>query len=51
MLLRTMIWTLVIIAVVVVLWCWYQGSWYHSLFKATPDCVCENLNADQALER
>lgn len=43
-----MIWTIVIIAAVVGLWYWYEGGWDRGLFKAAPDCVCENLNADQA---
>jgi thioredoxin 1 len=48
MLLRTMIWTLIIVIAVVGLWYWYEGGWDRSLFKAAPGCVCENLNADQA---
>jgi rhodanese-related sulfurtransferase len=43
-----MIWTIVIIAAVVGLWYWYEGGWDRSLFKASPGCVCENLNADRA---
>lgn len=45
---KAMIWTIVIIAAVVGLWYWYEGGWDRSLFKASPGCVCENLNADRA---
>jgi len=48
MIFRRMLWTLLIVAAVVGLWYWYEGSWDHSLFKAAPGSVCENLNADQA---
>jgi rhodanese-related sulfurtransferase len=43
-------WTflLTIIAAVVGLWYWYEGSWDRGLFKASPGFVCENLNATQA---
>ena len=43
-------WTflLIIIAAVVGLWYWYEGSWDRGLFKASPGFVCENLNANQA---
>ncbi len=43
-----MIWTIVILATVVGLWYWYEGSWDRRLFKAVPGRVCANLNADQA---
>lgn len=45
---KPMIWTIVIIAVVVGLWYWYEGSWDRSLFTAAPGRVCANLNSDQA---
>jgi rhodanese-related sulfurtransferase len=48
MIIRRMFWTLLIAAVVVGLWYWYEGSWDGNLFKAAPGCVCANLNADQA---
>lgn len=43
-------WTflLIIIATVVGLWYWYEGSWDRNLFNASPGFVCENLNANQA---
>lgn len=43
-----MIWTIVILAAVVGLWYWYEGSWDRQLFKAMPGRVCDNLNANQA---
>ena len=47
-LLQHMIWTIVIIAAVVGLWYWYEGSWDRSLFQSEPGRMCANLNADQA---
>jgi rhodanese-related sulfurtransferase len=43
-------WTflLIIIATVVGLWYWYEGSWDRNLFNASAGFVCENLNASQA---
>ncbi len=43
-----MIWTILILAVVVVGWYWYEGNWDNQLFKAAPGCVCANLNPGQA---
>ena len=43
-----MIWIIVIIAAVVGLWYWIEGSWDRGLFQAAPGSVCENLNAVQA---
>jgi len=43
-----MFWTLLIAAIVIGLWFWYEGNWDGGLFKAAPGCVCANLNADQA---
>lgn len=45
---RFVIWTLLILAVVVGGWYWYEGDWDRQLFKAAPGCVCTNLNAGQA---
>ncbi|MBL9132374.1 MAG: rhodanese-like domain-containing protein [Verrucomicrobiaceae bacterium] len=48
MIIRRMLWSLVIMAVVVGLWYWYEGSWDRTLFQAAPGRVCANLTADQA---
>ncbi len=44
-----MLWTLLIIATIVGLWYAFEGNWDRNLFKASPGCVCENLNATQAM--
>ncbi|MEZ5384773.1 MAG: rhodanese-like domain-containing protein [Prosthecobacter sp.] len=48
MLFRFMIWTILILAVVVGGWYWYEGGWDRQLFTAAPGYVCENINAGQA---
>ncbi|MCB1276260.1 hypothetical protein, partial [Prosthecobacter sp.] len=48
MFIRFMIWTILILAVVVGGWYWYEGGWDRQLFTAAPGCVCANLNAGQA---
>ena len=48
MILRTMTWTLITIAVVAALWFWYEGGWDRRLFSAVPGCTCANLSAGQA---
>lgn len=48
MILRSMMWTLITLAVVAALWFWYEGSWDRRLFSAAPGCTCANLNAGQA---
>jgi len=47
-LLMTLLWTLVIVALVVAGWYGFEGSWDRRLFTAGPGSVCANLNADQA---
>jgi len=48
MILRTLMWTLITFAVIAALWFWYEGSWDHRLFSASPGCTCANLSAGQA---
>jgi rhodanese-related sulfurtransferase len=45
---RIMIWTLAIIALVVLGWYGYEGSWDRRLFKAGPGQVCANIHPREA---
>jgi rhodanese-related sulfurtransferase len=42
------IWSLIVIAVIVVGWYWFEGYWDRSLFKAEPGCVCVNVHPQEA---
>ena len=45
-----MIWTLAILALVVIGWYWYEGRWDRRLFSIEPGHLCVNLRVKQALE-
>jgi hypothetical protein len=48
MLLRTMIWTIVIVIAVVGLWYWYEGGWDRSSSRPRRAVCAKISNADQA---
>lgn len=41
-------WILIVLAVLVAGWYWFEGSWDRRLFKAGPGRVCRNLSAGEA---
>lgn len=43
-----MIWTLVIVALIVLTWYWYEGRWDRELFKSEPGRVCVNIHPKEA---
>lgn len=47
-LLMTVFWTLLIVALLVAGWYWYEHRWDRRLFSAAPGSQCANLNADEA---
>lgn len=44
----TVFWVLLIVALIVAGWYWYESGWDRRLFSAEQGCQCANLNADQA---
>jgi rhodanese-related sulfurtransferase len=43
-----MLWSLLILALVVAAWYWFEGSWDKKLFAAPPGKLCVNLHSAEA---